>query len=272
MPHFALAVSSRALRPCRDGVACPPPRRRHRLVEALAALICASAAACAVPADRQYHAAVGSLREGHARAYYDAMVRLAAQSPQERAGRRARAVLLSSNGALDEVVALALVARSGQAGGGRSEEGEAASDLAGENVPQAGEPVQQLRALAELQDSYHRAHGRFCADFAECPFEPPVPAHYYYFLGQHAVAGGSDSQETVEAEGQIRAWLHARRLLRHSDRQHYQVVAVGLIGDAGVDVWTLDQRRQPMHLNDDPRPARRQRAHGHHGSAGDESF
>jgi hypothetical protein len=182
---------------------------------------------------------------GNAQAYYDQMLALANGAPHSRAGRRARATVVGDDRLSDLLLvglgATFLTAPDAQA----ATSGE---DNASETLLSV-EAQTQLRLIAASQKRFHRQHDRFCATFIECDTPAPVAAHYFYFLSDQTVAGGSDSEETVDLEEQARLYLNAHKINPTVTADGFTAVAIGVgSSDEDFDVWTIDEAEQLVHL------------------------
>ncbi len=211
-------------------------------------LLTAACAPTAAPAAR-YHAALDHRLAGQGDAYYREMLTLAAADPEGRAGRRARTVLqghlwLGDLALLNAVTDAARPAVAANVGDGAG---------AGGATPHRPEAQATLAAWARAQKAFRRAHGRYCRTFVECGVAPPARAHYFYFLSDTEVAGGSDSQTTVELEGQIRELLRRRRIHPCVGTKAYYAVAAGTDATAtALDVWAVDPHGPPRPLTPAP--------------------
>lgn len=207
---------------------------------AILGLAAAMLGACAPAPDVRYKAAVAQKFAGDAKGYYDGLIALAHEAPRSRAGRRARATLRGNDVFADLAVlgAVAAVALP--------------SYLTGTGAASQTEAKSGLRAIGVAQAQYFAEHGRFCRTFAECELTPPSTAHYYYFLRYDEVAGGGDSETTVESEERARDLLRAIKIVPHADATSFLVAAVGNAdADTDLDVWIIDERGLLMHIVDD---------------------
>ena len=171
---------------------------------------------------------------------------LANGSPNTRAGRRARATVVGDDRLSDFLLvglgATFLTAPDALAA-------TSSEDNASETLLSV-EAQTQLRLIATAQKRFHRQHGRFCATFIECDTPAPVAAHYFYFLSDQTVAGGSDSEETVDLEEQARLYLNAHKVNPAVGAQGFTAVAIGLNASAeDFDVWTIDENEHLVHVD-----------------------
>ena len=182
---------------------------------------------------------------GNAQAYYDQMLALANDASETRAGRRARATVVGDD-RLSDVLLVGLGATF------LNPPDATASTEAEDNASEtllSVEAQTQLRLIAAAQKRFHQEHGRFCATFTECEAPAPVAAHYFYFLSEQTVTGGSDSEETVDMEEQARLYLSAHKISPGVAPHGFVAVAIGVGASAeDFDVWTIDEAEQLVHV------------------------
>ncbi len=203
--------------------------------------------ACATvqtPEQRYLHA-LSQKYEGDAQTYYEEMLKLAADDSGTRAGRRARALLHGNRWLADAAIFGALASALTPLPAAKS-----ASLL-----PSAVEAKQMLNAIAAAQGHFFGKHKRFCKSFAECGVQAPAKAHYFYFLRPDEVMGGSDSENTVELESQVRALMDAKHIRPFVEAARYFAVAVGSNDDeTELDAWAINERGTLIHLVGDTTP------------------
>ncbi len=217
---------------------------------ALMSLLCCglSLGACAgeTSAQARYLQALQQKFAGNAQAYYEQMLALADSASETRAGRRARATVVGDD-RLSDVLLVGLGATflspPDAPAPTVSEEGASETLL-------SVEAQTQLRLIAAAQKRFYRQHGRYCATFTECEAPAPVAAHYFYFLSDQTVTGGSDSEETVDMEEQARLYLSRHKITPGVTAHDFTAVAIGVgVPDEDFDVWTIDQDEHLVHLD-----------------------
>ncbi|HET6347301.1 MAG TPA: hypothetical protein VFH51_20380 [Myxococcota bacterium] len=188
----------------------------------------------------RYRAAVAHKLHGDAPGYFQGLLEVAHTAPTSRAGRRARATLRGGDiftdaallGAAAAFLSPALATYQAQS--------------------RQAEAQQGLRTIALAQSAYYAENGHYCPSFAACGLTPPRTSRYFYFLGPDEVAGGGDSQATVELEERAREELRQLELTPKSGGHDFLAVAVGNADDDdGLDVWTIDAANHLVHLQDD---------------------
>jgi type II secretory pathway pseudopilin PulG len=205
-------------------------------------LLLASLGACTHPGspEARYRAAVAHKLRGDASGYFDGLLEVAHAAPTSRAGRRARATLRGGDlftdaallGAAAAFLSPALATYQAQS--------------------RQAEAQQGLRTIALAQSAYFAENGHYCPSFAACGLTPPRSSRYFYFLGPDEVAGGGDSQATVEMEERAREELRQLKLTPQSGGHDFLAVAVGNADDDdSLDVWTIDAANHLVHLQDD---------------------
>jgi len=186
----------------------------------------------------RYRRAVQLKLAGDAQAYYDALFELAAQAPQSRAGRRARATLRGSDILTDLTVL------------------SAAGSVVFPNFtsaavqPPESEAQQGLRTIALMQRNYFNQHNRYCPSFTTCGLTPPPESKYLYFLTPTEVAGGEDNGSSWGSDLPSRVVAATAALKRagvtpKSTKDSFLAAAVGNAdSDATLDIWTIDANDQ----------------------------
>jgi hypothetical protein len=193
--------------------------------------------------DDRYRQALSERQAGETATYYQEILQLAAEQPSSRAGRRAR-TLLQGNAWLGDLALLSSLASNLQVGA------QPAAAAAAQDEAQ-----QTLRAIAAAQKAYFATHRAYCTTFEQCGMGPLKRAHYYYFLRDTEVAGGSDSQATVELEPQIRALLKRKKIHPRVVKKHFFCVAAGANASGmALDAWAIDEKGKLTHLAGDGDP------------------
>ena len=225
-------------------------RLRFRASVCLVLGLCggASLAACVgeLPPQARYIQALQQKFAGNAQAYYDQMLALADSASDTRAGRRARATVVGD----DRLSDFLLMGLGATFFNPPDAAGPSASDDSASQTLLSVEAQTQLRLIAAAQKRFHQQHGRFCATFLECETPAPVAAHYFYFLSDQTVTGGSDSEETVDMEEQARIYLGAHKIRPKVAPHEFLAVAIGAgAATDAFDVWTIDQDGGLVHLD-----------------------
>ena len=185
----------------------------------------------------QFMRGVQAKSSGDAQRFADDMFALAQAAPDTRQGRRAR-TCVQGLGWLSDVTVLQFVG------------GFIAKPAAPQRIPHAGEAQSNLQAIDAAQQRFLRTHKRCCTSFAQCRVDIASRAHYYYFLTDQQVAGGGDSQATVEIEAQVRATMKSQNIRPFVTDKHFYAVAIGLTEDPNfLDVWAIDEKHVLMHVS-----------------------
>ena len=210
---------------------------------ALVGLLLTSACASAPPPDpyERYLEALEHRMEGDSQAYFDTLIALAHESPNSRAGRRARAMLAS--GDFTTVVAVAGV-------------------LAAVAIPafvkyqqraRTSEASANLKQIALVQQMFRAQNGRFCTTVAECGFPDLSGTRYVYVVAPGVAFGGERSvtdRATMLAQGEHR--LRAMGMEPKMAPDGFLAAAIGNVDDdADLDIWTIDDAGQPFHVSSD---------------------
>ena len=213
---------------------------------ALFAGACASAPPVArhtaprVSPTERYKQALAHRLEGNARAYYDGLIALAADSPDSRAGRRARAMLQSG----DMMTLIALAGAVGAIGMPNFTKYMASSKQSAAQT--------ELELLHMALQAHHAANGAYCAGLEACGIEWEPGGRYVYFLSTDVAVGGAEVADRDELIRRGRAALEAMGLEPHMDEGGYLIPAIGdLDDDPDLDIWTIDDGSGPVNLMSD---------------------
>ncbi len=188
------------------------------------------------PKQRYVHALNHKL-QGDAQAYQRELIALAHDTPDSRAGRRARASLTSGS-LLSTVAVLGVIAA-----------------IAIPNFEQFSrrakqtEVQPQLKALAAAMQAFYAEHRRYCATFAECGFEVPPDASYLYYLSVDEVAGGGGAADPSLLRLRAETTLSAMSVRPRVEQASFFAVAVGDPDEDGdLDVWAVDENDNIVNL------------------------
>jgi len=175
--------------------------------------------------------------DGDSAAAYDALIALAHDAPDTRAGRRARAIL--TGGSLLANVAAVVTLGSALApgvGGFGLESRQAEARVA-------------LRELAKAEHAYFAAHNRYCVSAEECAWEPPRRSAYLYFFDRHDGVGGIGASDPSILRLKAAAALDAINLVPAVSQGTFLVLAIGDPDEDGeLDLWSIDEEENLVHL------------------------
>jgi hypothetical protein len=207
---------------------------------------CATRGGAEASPQQRYLQAIAQKCAGDAAGANNALLSLASESADSRAGRRARALVQGQHWLADAAIFAALSTAL------------SVPQQPAHSAPSAqlqGEAKQTLNALARAQGRYFSKNKRYCQTFVQCGLPTVAKAHYFYFLRPDEVMGGSDSEVTVELEPQIRAFLEAKNIRPFVGPKRYFAVAVGSNREATeLDAWAVNERGTLIHLVGDPAP------------------
>lgn len=209
----------------------------------IAALLFAATAALAACAQQRltpkqrYVRALNHKLQGDAQAYQRDLISLVYHAPDSRAGRRARATLTSGS-LLPMVALLGVVA--------------AIAVPSFERFRQRvkhTEAQPNLKALAVTMQAFHAEHQRYCTTFAECGFEVPPDATYFYYLSRDEVTGGGGAADPSLLRLRAETTLSAMGVRPRVSQKSFFAVAVGDPDDDGdLDIWAVDENDNIVNL------------------------
>jgi hypothetical protein len=100
--------------------------------------------------------------------------------------------------------------------------------------------------------AYQSEHGEFCRTFAECKWQPPARARYYYYLSIDEAVGGTGLADTELLRLKAEATLAGINLPPRVTRDAFFALAIGDPDEDGeLDVWGVDQNKNLIHMFDD---------------------
>lgn len=178
--------------------------------------------------------------EGDSRAFYDELIALAHDDPDGRIGRRARVALSGGTGASFAVTVGALAAMAipnFQKFSARAQQAEAKSLLAGAFV---------------AQQAYRAEFGRFCPTIAKCGLSVDPRGRYVLFFGAREFAGGLALPDRRSVLEQTAIFFDESKVRPMVKKDRFVLVAVSnLDADPDLDVWTIDQDNELVHVQND---------------------
>ena len=213
-----------------------------RSIPLLIVLAVFGAAACgsaSSPRER-YISALNYRLEGNSEAYYNALITLANDAPDSRAGRRARSMLQAS----DVTTAVAIV--------GVLSAIAIPNFLKFQNQARQAEAKSTLKSMFASQKAYEVEHGTFCKSFEECAYSPPPGSRYLYFMSPQEIEGGDSASDTSSLRMQANILLNELNVEPEVKKNRFLLVAVGdLDSDQDLDVWMIDEANNLVNLVND---------------------
>ncbi len=199
-------------------------------------------AACGPKPEERYIRALNARADGDAAAYFDTLVALAADAPESRAGRRARAMLQGP-----DMMTLAVV-------------GGVLSAIAIPNFMKFQERAklsrregvrEELHGLYIAERAYFAEANRYGHSFADIAFAPSPTSRYVFFLGpQEELVGGSAGG--AKAQQAAARGLPTHGITPRVTHQGFLTAAVGnLDSDPQLEVWTIDETGTPANIEGD---------------------
>ena len=194
---------------------------------------------CATPRER-YIQALSKRMGGDSRAYYDGMLALAHDSPDTRAGRRARAVLQSSDvwWSLASGGALAAFFRPGS-------KGQLAANA-------RDEVRSSLRTLYLAHQACRARSGHYCSDPQLFEGLISQSSHFVYFVGGRVAFGGGGSEDSQGLRLHAVITMDAMGIHPEIRDDGFLILGIGnLDADPTLDMWSIDDKGVLIHLVDD---------------------
>jgi Tfp pilus assembly protein PilE len=191
---------------------------------------------------KQYYEALDARYSGDSRAYYDALLELAHDDPDSRAGRKARAILQADDGLL-------MLAALGSMAGATIP-----SFTRYQNKAKEAEAKASLQTVYTAQSAFLAEKKRYCRTFKECGYQALPEQKYILFMTPKEMAIAPDSDDfmrTVMAT-EAREALVAANVKPRVEKKKFLVAAVAnLDGDDVMDVWTIDETGNLVHVVSD---------------------
>ncbi len=191
---------------------------------------------------KQYYEALDARYNGDSRAYYDALLDLAQDEPDSRAGRKARAILQADDGLL-MLAALGSVA------------GAAIPNFTRfQNKAKEAGARTMLQAVYTAQSAFFAEKSRYCRTFKECGYTPMNEDKYILFMTpkELAFAPGSDDFTRTVLATEARDALVTASVKPRVEKKKFLVAAVAnLDGDETMDIWTIDETGNLVHVVSD---------------------
>ena len=190
----------------------------------------------------RYYEALDARYSGDSRAYYDALLDLAHDEPDSRAGRKARAILQADDGLL-MLAALGSVA------------GAAIPNFTRfQNRAKEANARVALQSVYTAQSAFFAEKRRYCRTFKECGYTPNLDDKYILFMTpkELAFAPGSDDFTRTVMATEARDALALANVKPRVEKKKFLVAAVAnLDGDETMDIWTIDETGNLVHVVSD---------------------
>ena len=200
------------------------------------AQVASAATAWATPTEK-YRQAIEARAQGDSKGYFDILLDLASTHPTSRAGRRARAILTSS----DAIFPIIL--------GGLLQSKVSDENADGQKTDQEEDIPQTMERILRAQRDFRTKNGRFCENFQECGLSGPINANLVFFMGPKAVIGGGGPEDPDGLRLQALATMRYLGVLARSSKDGF--LAVGLSNsdkDSDLEVWTIDHTGRLLHI------------------------
>lgn len=193
-----------------------------------------------VAPSKKYRQAISARAQGDSQAYYDGLLDLASNHSDTRAGRRARAILMSSE------ITLPLVTLGALQGGPFTSIGTKQNEEIKKAIPA------ELNRLFLAQHRFRKRMGRYCQTFNECGWTSEEQTTVVYLMGPKSVVGGGGAQAPKGLRLQALSILSALGVFPAASADEFLAVGVGNAdGDSQLEVWTIDHKGNLLHLLSD---------------------